>query len=147
MFTQLIYISAPIGKVDDGIFIAAAERNKIRDITGLILCAETFFLQVLEGSKDGVNQLYANIVKDQRHITPILLRYSENKKREFPEWSMLKTTEDEIKEKNVGFETLPHGVPLSTLSGVQALSLLRRVYILARVNSDYEQMAELAKNA
>lgn len=45
----------------------ARRSNAIHGITGLLLCSENVFMQVIEGAPHDIEQLLANISQDQRH--------------------------------------------------------------------------------
>lgn len=88
----LIYTSRAVSKFEklDLIDLCAdsADRNKQRNVTGLLLCIGNFFLQVLEGDEKTVKNLYSTISKDSRH-TQIRILYQETvNKRLFGQWSM-----------------------------------------------------------
>jgi hypothetical protein len=66
----------------------ASPRNRSLGISGLLCYGDGAFLQVLEGERTRLNQLYAGIMRDARHTNLILLGYSEISARDFSEWSM-----------------------------------------------------------
>ena len=66
----------------------AREFNLSKNITGGLLAYNNEFLQILEGEKVEVLSLYKNIVKDKRHIGPIILHQGEIQERVFPTWTM-----------------------------------------------------------
>ena len=54
-----------------------------------MLCmSDDVFLQVLEGGRDAVCELYSNIVKDTRHTQVRLLVYEEITERRSGHWTM-----------------------------------------------------------
>jgi hypothetical protein len=64
--------------------------NQVQGITG-VLCFclnQGIFLQVLEGGRSAVNQLYNKIVCDRRHSSVELLAYEEIGERGFAGWAM-----------------------------------------------------------
>lgn len=67
---------------------SSEEKNKKRDISGLLALSGESFLQVLEGPEDKVNALYAKIIRDKRHFKVTLTSYEQIAKRNFGEWSM-----------------------------------------------------------
>lgn len=138
MLVQLIYVSVPT--VDSykatSEFVPVAQfMNAKNDITGLILSSPEFYLQVLEGDRISVNRLYQNILKDTRHENPTLLRYTEIKEREFSDWSMTHTTCEELSSSYIQPVVMPSKIAPKGISGVQALTLLRRVYLLLHSDS------------
>ncbi|MFO8147405.1 MAG: BLUF domain-containing protein [Gillisia sp.] len=46
---------------------STATRNNTLDISGILLCSEGNFFQLLEGEKEKVNDLFSIIKKDSRH--------------------------------------------------------------------------------
>lgn len=92
MIFQLIYTCAltPDVSCDDLEAIAKTSRvkNAEKDITGILLCQDGSVLQVLEGDKSAVLELYAKIMDDPRINNPLVLIQRMAEAREFPKWSM-----------------------------------------------------------
>jgi len=63
-------------------------RNKRQNVTGMLLHVEGNFLQVLEGKKNDVEEIYEAIVKDERNCGNIMLLKENINERTFPKWSM-----------------------------------------------------------
>ena len=88
---QLIYTSRLI---DNGSNVIAAilqtsrRKNKLHNITGMLLCANNGVLQVLEGEDACVSELYRSIELDKRHNEIFLLSKTEVTKRQFASWDM-----------------------------------------------------------
>ena len=89
---QLVFTSAATQALDVGELLEMLEKsrenNKKHGVTGALLYLSGVFLQVLEGPKDAILQLYELIQKDNRNkdIDPINVGPIE--KREFKGWSM-----------------------------------------------------------
>ena len=89
---QLVFTSAATQALDVGELLEMLEKsrenNKKHGVTGALLYLSGVFLQVLEGPKDDILQLYELIQKDNRNkdIDPINVGPIE--KREFKGWSM-----------------------------------------------------------
>jgi hypothetical protein len=66
----------------------ARRRNPAADITGMLCYDPKFFMQCLEGPKQAVNELYADIARDSRHTQVTLLEYQDIAERTFGSWSM-----------------------------------------------------------
>ena len=66
----------------------ARKNNEARDITGLLVYSEENFLQILEGEKEAVSQLFDTISKDDRHSNIQVLHDSEIEQRSFSNWTM-----------------------------------------------------------
>ncbi len=92
-FHQLIYVSAatqPFGDAALRALVAHARPyNHARGLTGLLLHSEGLFLQVLEGEKAAVRELYyERIARDPRHAHLRLLADGPAAERIFPDWSI-----------------------------------------------------------
>lgn len=62
--------------------------NKKYNVTGILLYCQGTFMQVLEGDKNSIDQIYKAIELDTRHKNVIKLASGISKKRSFPDWSM-----------------------------------------------------------
>ena len=89
---HLIYASTAVHDFQPGdiekLLDQARENNKSADLTGMLCFNKNYFLQVLEGSRTKVNDLYQSIARDPRHGNLQILGYNEIVRREFDEWSM-----------------------------------------------------------
>jgi len=92
MLVRLLYASQPAKPLDNGIVDSILEtsrtHNPARGITGLLCFGEDLFMQVLEGGRDEVCELYNAIVRDTRHANVRLLSYEEIPERRFGSWTM-----------------------------------------------------------
>ena len=99
---RIIYLSSAIDSVDEAelkkLLIKSRTNNFENDITGILLHIDGDFIQVLEGNKEQVKNLYDKIAKDNRHKGLINVVQGEIDKRQFDEWSMgyKSTNYDEI---------------------------------------------------
>ena len=66
----------------------AEDNNQKLNITGLLLISGNQFIQVLEGPVKEVNQLFVNIIKDERHYDVSLIDYEVIVSRYFQNWRM-----------------------------------------------------------
>lgn len=62
--------------------------NPGKGITGLLCVANDIFVQVIEGGRDEVCELFNTIVRDERHRDVRLLVYEEIAERRFGGWTM-----------------------------------------------------------
>jgi hypothetical protein len=62
--------------------------NNKNNITGCLLYHSREFLQILEGDKDKIQDLYSIIYEDDRHSDIIMLAEGEKVERVFKDWSM-----------------------------------------------------------
>ncbi len=84
---QLIYMSTLATDEPDilhGILDSSVRNNPRKNITGMMLYSEGSVLQVLEGEKDDVLELFRVIERDVRHSGIYLLIESEISTRNFP---------------------------------------------------------------
>lgn len=89
---QIIYASAASRTFETGklaeLLQASRENNARLGLTGMLLCAEGSFFQVLEGQSDAVDSLYARIERDQRHDQVTQIIREPIPKRHFDAWTM-----------------------------------------------------------
>ena len=92
MLVRLLYASRPVtpltGSVVDTILAQSQAGNPARGITGILCFNDELFLQLLEGGRDEVCQLFNAIVRDDRHRNVRLLSYEEIPERRFANWTM-----------------------------------------------------------
>lgn len=93
MLVRLIYASRSVNPVTDeminGILGQSRERNPEAGITGVLcVCGNDMFMQLLEGGREEVNQLYGRLVRDPRHGNITILDYAEITERRFSGWRM-----------------------------------------------------------
>ena len=92
MLVRLLYASRakePLSpEVIDAILQASRKGNPAAGVTGLLCHSGDVFMQVLEGGRDVVSELYNRIANDPRHTDVILLHYEEITERRFAGWSM-----------------------------------------------------------
>ena len=69
--------------------LASCEKNNPgKNITGVLVHSDNYFLQFLEGEASEIMELYNHIKKDPRHSKCILLNKGTIDKRMFPSWHM-----------------------------------------------------------
>lgn len=89
---RLIYFSqVSPGLGTDGlenILTESIQRNTADHITGLLAHDQRYFMQVLEGRPDAVNELYQTILGDERHHCVRLISYGYISTRAFSRWAM-----------------------------------------------------------
>lgn len=92
VLVRLLYaskVSPNFGPMDMRDILESSRRNNVEDgITGLLIMADGFFFQALEGDRKSVNATYARILKDSRHSMSVILNNQEIDKRQFAGWSM-----------------------------------------------------------
>ncbi len=92
MLIRMLYLSRAVGPqtttMTSSILASAQDFNARNGVTGVLCQGQGFFLQVLEGERSLVNQLYRRIVLDRRHQDLELLLLEDIEERRFGRWSM-----------------------------------------------------------
>ena len=92
MLVRLLYASratAPLSaSVVDSILAQSRANNPRIGITGVLCFSDDLFIQVLEGGRDEVCELYNAIVRDDRHVHVRILSFEEIRERRFGGWTM-----------------------------------------------------------
>jgi len=92
MLVRCLYASrarAPlVPATTDSIVEQSRRNNPARGITGLLCFVDDVYVQVLEGGRDVVCELFNTIVRDDRHHSVRLLSYEEIGERRFGHWNM-----------------------------------------------------------
>nr|BAO32069.1 photoactivated adenylyl cyclase [Naegleria australiensis] len=83
------------GKISESVkneILSVAQReNEIRGITGVLICVNDMFFQIIEGHTQHVETLYHNILKDKRHYDVVCvdkMYFDSESERYFPDWCM-----------------------------------------------------------
>jgi hypothetical protein len=100
MLVRLLYASraaAPLtSSVCDSILEQSREHNPAQGITGILCYSDDMFIQVLEGGRDEVCDLYNTIVRDARHEQVRILSFEEIRERRFGNWTMGQVNLDKV---------------------------------------------------
>jgi hypothetical protein len=92
MLVRLLYSSEAAEGSDPQLLSSILEQSRLhnpaRGLTGVLCVADDLFIQVLEGGRDEVCELYNAIVRDKRHHKIRLLAYEEIEERKFGNWTM-----------------------------------------------------------
>ncbi len=92
MLYELLYSSIATAALDEGgieeLLARARRRNAQSNITGVLFYNGRKFLQLLEGSKEDVDRLFAVIREDARHCQVTVFHSGEIAERAFSEWAM-----------------------------------------------------------
>jgi hypothetical protein len=98
MLVRLLYISYASTEISDSemqVILAQSKANNYANrVTGVLIHANSYFFQCLEGERRDVNQTYLKISTDRRHSGCLLLEYREVDSRLFPTWSMTQVNFD-----------------------------------------------------
>ncbi|WP_227431213.1 BLUF domain-containing protein [Psychrobacter sp. I-STPA6b] len=92
---QLVYISqisqpyqAQLSSVLNDIEYVSNYKNKKNKITGILCYGNGYFFQYLEGSKQALQAIKNNLLKDCRHYNLKFLDFSQLTHRRFSQWKM-----------------------------------------------------------
>ncbi len=92
MLVRLLYASRATTTLSttivDSILEQSRRNNPPQGITGILCFSDDLFIQVLEGGRDEVCELYNKIAQDDRHRDVRILTYEEIAERRFGGWSM-----------------------------------------------------------
>ena len=92
MLVRCLYASRPRSpltqSVVDAILEQSRRNNPTHGITGMLCFTDDTFVQILEGSREAVSELFAKIVDDDRHTDVRLLLFDEIPERRFGSWTM-----------------------------------------------------------
>ncbi|GEA12454.1 BLUF domain-containing protein [Alteromonas sp. KUL49] len=118
MFFQLVYCSKANQHFTSADLLALLEQSKdynaSKNITGLLLYKDKSFIQLLEGDKKEILDLYREIEKDTRHRQVTRLIEKETDERHFPQWSMGFQHLDEDSDKVQGYSSFMKDTTLLT---------------------------------
>ncbi len=100
MLVRLLYASRAVAAISAGVLddiLAQSRRNNPPlGVTGLLCVSDETFMQVLEGGRDEVCEIYNAIVRDGRHTQVRLLIYEEIQERRFGAWTMGQVRLDKV---------------------------------------------------
>ena len=92
MLVRCLYASRPVqpltGAFVDTILAQSRKNHPDIGVTGLLCVSDDLFIQVLEGGRDEVCDLFNAIVRDDRHQEVRILIYEEIQERQFGNWTM-----------------------------------------------------------
>ena len=92
MLIRLLYASRSVEPVTpamiESILASSRRHNPELGITGILCHSGDIFMQVLEGGRAPVNELYNSIVRDARHRDVTILQCVEISERRFASWTM-----------------------------------------------------------
>ncbi len=92
MLVRLLYASRVAAPLDADALGAILRQSKANNpalgVTGVLCYSGDIFMQVLEGGRSVVCQLYNRIASDPRHADVVLLSFEEISERRFAGWAM-----------------------------------------------------------
>lgn len=91
MLNRIIYISNVTDynvQIFSDIVVKSIENNVTHELTGMLLKLEDKWIQVLEGTNENLNKIFAKIINDNRHFEVRILGFEQIDNRSFQDWSM-----------------------------------------------------------
>jgi hypothetical protein len=92
MLVRCLYASRPAKPISasllDSILEQSSKNNPKLGITGMLCYTNGVFVQVMEGGRDEVCELFNAIVRDDRHLDVRILVFEEIAERRFGNWTM-----------------------------------------------------------
>ena len=137
MLVRLLYVSKAVNNDanshTEAILASSRAHNVSNGITGMLCYGGGLFLQVIEGGRAQVNELYNALVQDKRHTDVVLLHYEEITQRRFSGWTMgqvnlAKLNTSIVLKYSEKPELDPYGV-----SGAMSLALLEELMATASI--------------
>lgn len=130
MLVRLLYASRAVNasaELLEAIVEHAKLRNVRRGITGVICFGNGTYMQLIEGERSTVNELYSKMMTDPRHKDLTLLAYEEIEERFYGKWTMGQVNMTQIHQATLlRFSGFPELNPF-TLQGKTAFILLNEL--------------------
>ena len=137
MLVRLLYASrsaAPATpEVIEAILAQSRAHNPALGITGILCQSGDIFMQVLEGGRSAVNELYNQIVRDARHRDVVVLHYAEVSERRFGGWTMGQVNLSKVNPSTLlKYSEKPSLDPYG-MSGAASMALLEELIATAQI--------------
>ena len=137
MLVRLLYASRAAEPVNqdtiESILQQSRSYNPSLGVTGILCHGGDVYMQVLEGGRAAVNELYNKIVRDPRHTEVLLLHYEEVAERRFSGWTMGQVNVSKINLSTLlKYSERPELDPFAT-SGKASLALLEELISTAQI--------------
>lgn len=88
----LVYTSMSNQKMSDDNLKELLKKSRLKNeklnITGMLLYLEPFFIQILEGEEERINEIINVIKQDSRHYKVKVIYKKPIEQRSFPHWTM-----------------------------------------------------------
>jgi len=128
---EIVYASRAVKSFGDAdlrsLLAKARMKNKVGQVTGLLVYYERSFLQLLEGPDEGVRAVYERVQQDPRHLDIQMLGSSPLVKRAFADWSMGFADPSAAARVLEGYVRLKKPVQFDYLTYGQAKSILTKL--------------------
>ncbi|MET0181338.1 MAG: BLUF domain-containing protein [Caulobacterales bacterium] len=151
MLNRLVYFSERLCGDDEIAALAStsAPRNKVRNVTGLLMADESCFIQILEGPRAAVSSLFQEISRDPRHRDLVLVEMSEIAALSYPSWGMAHVSDpartEEVWKRVMRQRSSPWPMSALQLRGLLKIALGYAAPKPANVNAPTAALAGLAR--
>ncbi len=139
MLVRLVYASRaganPAPASIEQILEQSRRKNPQAGITGILCDSGELYIQVLEGGRDEVCELYNTIVRDPRHERVRILAYEEIQERRFGGWTMGHVNIEKVNPALLLKYAERPALDPFTQSGHAALALLEELIATGAVSS------------
>lgn len=137
MLVRLLYASRAVSAVTtetiETILQQSRSTNPALGVTGILCHGGDVYMQVLEGGRVAVNELYNKIVRDPRHHEVLLLHYEEVSERRFAGWTMGQVNLSRVNPSTLlKYSARPVLDPFAA-SGKASLALLEELMLTAQM--------------
>jgi hypothetical protein len=137
MLVRLLYASRSarpmVPDEVESILAQSRRHNPELGITGILCQSGDVFLQVLEGGRVAVNQLYNQIVRDPRHRDVAILHFEEMTERRFAGWTMGQVNLAKVNPSTLLKYCEKAALDPYTMSGRACLALLEELIATAQI--------------
>jgi hypothetical protein len=137
MLVRLLYASCSVRAISaediDSILAQSRKHNPDLGITGILCQSGDVFLQVLEGGRTAVNELYSQIVRDSRHRDVAVLHFEEVLERRFAGWTMGQVNLSRVNPSTLLKYCEKPVIDPYTMSGRTCLALLEELIATAQI--------------
>lgn len=133
MLDSILYVSEsrlmPWGQPDElaDIQFASVSRNRLYDITGVLISTPSHFAQFMEGDVRGLDVVMARIRADPRHHRIIMADAPTSRERLFPAWRMARFGPGDFVRERIQPLIERHGGRLSPGGAREMVTLMRRM--------------------
>lgn len=124
--SQIVYVSRPFGfdaAILSGILMDARHGNRRDGLSGSLICRADLYCQLIEGPEQMVNDCFARILRDNRHLEVRKLASLAVTERLFDGWDM---RHDPVQSWMWSAQDVANGA-LETASADEVLGVFRRL--------------------
>lgn len=137
MLVRLLYTSRSKDPLTpaavDALLAQCRSSNPVLGITGVLCFCGDVYMQVLEGGRAAVNELYNQISKDTRHTDVTILNYEEVTHRRYGSWTMGRVNLEKVNPSLLLKYSERAELDPYTVSGLVSLALVEELISTASI--------------